>query len=94
MRALALLLASLLLVLQARLWFGEGSVPDVWRLEEAIAAQQAENRRLEERNAALAADVRDLRDGLAAVEERARRELGMIRRGESFYRIVQADHSP
>ena len=88
MRALPLLLAALLIALQARLWFGDGSVPEVWRLEEAIAAQQAENRRLAERNAALAADVRDLRDGLAAVEERARQELGMIRRGESFYRVV------
>ncbi len=94
MRALPLLLAGLLLALQVRLWFGEGSMPDVWRLEQAIAAQQAENDRLGERNAALAADVRDLRDGLAAVEERARRELGMIRRGESFYRIVQRAERP
>ena len=94
MRLLPVLLAALLIALQARLWFGDGSVPEVWRLEEAIAAQQAENRRLEERNAALAADVRDLRDGLAAVEERARRELGMIRRGESFYRVVEGDVRP
>ena len=88
MRLAIALLAVLLVALQARLWLVAGGVPEVWRLQEAVAGQRAENQRLAERNDALAADVRDLKSGLAAVEERARQELGMIREGEVFYRIV------
>lgn len=82
-------LVTLLLVLQYRLWAGDGSVREVWRLKHAIEAQQQENEQLRERNAALQAEVDDLKQGLAAVEERARSELGMIREGETFYQIVE-----
>ena len=88
MRFAAVILGIVLVALQARLWTGEGSVPEVWRLQRAIDERASDNRRLAERNTALAADVRGLKSGLAAVEERARLELGMIREGEVFYRIV------
>ena len=88
MKILAGVLLFLLLVLQGQLWFGQGSLPDLWRLKRAVEAQQDENRQLEERNAALAAEVQDLKGGLEAIEERARSELGMIREGETFYQVT------
>ena len=82
-------LAILLVLLQFKLWFGEGSVMDVWQLEDAIAAQQSTNEQLKERNQALIAEVDDLKQGLDAIEERARNELGMIKKGETFYQVVE-----
>jgi cell division protein FtsB len=87
MRTLIGSLLFLLLLLQGQLWFGQGSLPDLWQLQEAINAQQEENTELETRNEALAAEVRDLKSGLEAIEERARSELGMIRKGETFYQV-------
>ena len=75
-------------LLQFKLWFGEGSVRDVWILDNAIAAQAAENNQLKVRNQTLAAEVDDLKQGLEAIEERARYELGMIKEGETFYQVV------
>jgi len=89
MRWLIALLMVLLVYLQYRLWVGDGSLAEVWRLRGAVAEQRAENARLQERNQALDAEVRDLKEGLEAVEERARSELGMIREGEVFYQIVE-----
>ncbi|WP_440995592.1 cell division protein FtsB [Arhodomonas sp. SL1] len=83
-------LVVLLAGLQWRLWFGDGGVTEVMRLERAAEAQRAENERLEARNAALEADVDDLKSGLEAVEERARRELGMVREGETFFQVTGA----
>jgi cell division protein FtsB len=88
MKPLIAVLAILLVLLQFKLWFGEGSMKDVWRLEDAIAAQSEENAQLAERNQALAAEVADLKQGLEAVEERARSELGMVKQGETFYQVV------
>lgn len=88
MRALAVTLAIVFLILQGQLWLGQGSLPDLWRLRDNIRAQQLENRALQERNLGLAAEVADLKQGLEAVEERARSELGMIRRGETFYQVA------
>lgn len=88
MRTLAVALLLVLAGLQARLWFGDGGVRDVWALERAVSTQEAENERLRTRNRALLADVQDLRVGLAAVEERARSELGMVGRDETFYQVV------
>ena len=88
MKPLIAVLAVLLVLLQFKLWFGEGSMKDVWRLEDAIAAQTKENAQLSERNQALAAEVADLKQGLEAVEERARSELGMVKQGETFYQVV------
>ena len=85
-----LLLLLLLVFMQYQLWFGVGSVPSAMRLKSQADAQAAENATLAKRNAALAAEVADLKGGQAAIEERARAELGMVKKGESFYQIVQA----
>ncbi|KAB7627941.1 cell division protein FtsB [Alkalilimnicola sp. S0819] len=82
-------LAVILLLLQYALWFGEGGLIELWRLEEAVATQRAENTELRQRNVTLEAEVKDLKSGLEAVEERARGELGMIRDGEVFYQVVE-----
>lgn len=89
MRALIVILVLLLVVLQYRLWVGDGSLAEVWRLRQDIAEQRAENERLRTRNQELEAEVTDLKQGLEAVEERARSELGMVRDGETFYQIVE-----
>jgi cell division protein FtsB len=77
-----------LLALQYRLWVSGSGLREVWRLEQAITAQQHENDGLESRNRALAAEVRDLKEGQAALEERARTDLGMIGANETFYQVV------
>lgn len=91
MKALVGVLLTLLLVLQIRLWFGDGSIQEVSRLQKEASASQAEVIRLNARNQALAAEVADLKDGLDAIEERARAELGMISEGESFYQFVKEE---
>jgi len=88
MRWLLWLLVVLLVQLQYRLWVGDGSLAEVWSLYQQVEAQRAENQRLLERNQALEAEVKDLKQGLDAIEERAREELGMIKKGESFYQII------
>ena len=82
-------LALLLLGLQARLWFGEGSLRHVATLEKQVASLSEQNAELAERNRLMAADVRDLKEGTEAVEEIARKDLGMIRDGETFFLIVE-----
>ncbi len=88
MKAIIAALAILFVLLQFKLWFGDGSIKDGWRLKGAIAAQSSENSQLKERNQTLAAEVDDLKQGLEAIEERARNELGMIKKGETFYQVV------
>lgn len=87
-RLLALILLTVLILLQVKLWVGAGGWREVEQLEASVAVQKQENAKLEQRNAALAAEVDDLKRGQAAVEERARAELGMIKPGETFYRVV------
>lgn len=87
-RFVAGFLLTAFLVLQYRLWVSPDGMRDVWRLEQAIAAQTGENDRLTERNSTLAAEVRDLKEGRAAIEERARTDLGMVRPNETFYQVV------
>ncbi|HHJ15297.1 MAG TPA: cell division protein FtsB [Gammaproteobacteria bacterium] len=89
MRWLIWLLVVLLVLLQYRLWVGDGSLAEVWDLYQQVELQRAENGRLRERNQALEAEVKDLKQGLEAIEERAREELGMIRDGETFYQIIE-----
>ncbi|HEV2213060.1 MAG TPA: cell division protein FtsB [Gammaproteobacteria bacterium] len=89
-RLVPLILLLLLVLLQWQLWFGVGSVPSAMRLKSQAEAQTVENAGLIKRNAALQAEVADLKQGQAAIEERARTELGMVKKGESFYQIVQA----
>lgn len=89
LRWLALLFLVILVALQVRLWSGNGSRPQVIELERAVQAQREQNRALSQRNEALAAEVDDLKQGEAAVEERARAELGLIKPGETFYRVIE-----
>ncbi|NOX08296.1 MAG: cell division protein FtsB [Gammaproteobacteria bacterium] len=94
MRWLITILIVLLGLLQYSLWTGEGSMEEVWRLKRSVEAQQAENKRLRERNQALTAEVQDLKQGQEAIEERARSELGMIKQGEEFYQIIRPVQEP
>lgn len=93
MRWLLLILALIFLGLQYKLWVGEGSLAEAWHLKGAVEQQRNENENLRERNRALDAEVRDLKQGLDAVEERARSELGMIRDGETFYQVIEPDRN-
>lgn len=90
MKPLALVLFGLALALQYPLWVGKGSWMRVRELDRQLAEQRDNNARLKARNDALDAEVRDLKEGSDALEERARLELGMIKRDEVFYQVVQA----
>jgi cell division protein FtsB len=87
-KPLAIILAGLVLALQYPLWVGKGSWMRVWELDRNLAQQRDTNQRLKARNDALDAEVRDLKQGLEALEERARLELGMIKKDEIFYQVV------
>ena len=91
MRVLLATFVCALVVLQYRLWLSDDGMREVWRLRDAVAERTQENRMQAARNAALEAEVRDLKQGLAAVEERARTELGMIGPKETFFQIVPAE---
>lgn len=92
MRRLTLVLTMLILALQWPLWFGKGSVFRVWQLERQLTDQTTAVQKLQMRNNALAAEVRDLKIGTGALEERSRVELGMIRKGEIFFQILEPSH--
>ena len=92
MRRLTLMLLVLLAALQWPLWLGKGSWLRVWQLDKQLEVQRAVNETLIARNAALDAEVRDLKTGTDAIEERARSELGMIRQGEVFFQLLQPAH--
>jgi len=94
MRLIVAALALLLLVEQWSLWFGRGGWLRVWELQRQVAAQQGSNIDAANRNEALATEVRSLRAGREAVEERARFELHMIRSDEVFFQFVPANGSP
>lgn len=81
-------LVVILALLQYKLWVGNGSFAEVYRLDQAITAQQQENAAFKERNLALEGEVNDLRHGMDAIEERARSELGMIKENETFFRVI------
>ena len=87
LRIIAAVLLVLVLALQYRLWVSPNGMRDLWRTEKAIEAQTQENERLAERNRTLAAEVRDLKEGLEMVEEKARFELGMVRPDEILVQI-------
>ena len=89
MKTLSFVLAGLLLALQYPLWLGKGSWMKVRELDRSLAEQRQGNARLKERNDALDAEVRDLKQGTEAIEERARLELGMVRKDEIFYQVVE-----
>lgn len=92
MRWVSLILISLLLLLQYPLWLGKGSWLKAWDLVRQVDEQKNINQKTQARNAVLDAEVRDLKQGTEALEERARNELGMVKRDEIFFQIV-GDHS-
>jgi cell division protein FtsB len=94
MNVINTILILLLVLLQYRLWSGNGSLPELWHMEEIKAAQLEENEELKERNQALAAEVMDLKEGMEAIEERARSEMGMIQSGETFFQIINRPEVP
>jgi cell division protein FtsB len=87
-KVLTLILVALIVLLQYPLWLGKGSWLKVWEVDQQLATQYETNEKLKTRNSALDAEVRDLKQGYDAVEERARNELGMIKEGEIFFRSV------
>ena len=89
MKILAGILAALIVLIQYPLWLGKGGWVHAWGAEAKVAAQRAKNGQLELRNAALAAEVVDLKQGTDAIEERARYELGMVKQDEVFFQIVE-----
>jgi cell division protein FtsB len=97
MRIFIAILILLFVWLQYKLWYTDGGLLELWSLKQTIAEQQNTNAALEAKNKVLAAEVEDLKLGTAAIEERARDELGMIKEEETFYQIVDgktdANHS-
>lgn len=94
MRWLTLLLALLIAALQYPLWLGKGSWLRVWEVDQKIAAQKDVNLGLKARNSSLEAEVRDLKQGYDAIEERARSELGMIKQDEVFFQVLENGKAP
>ena len=88
-RPVPLILLGLLLILQMQLWFGRGSIPDVWRLRQQYQDQLQANARSQTDIERLRAELRDLRDGLEMVEERARAEIGMVKPNEIFVQLAK-----
>lgn len=91
MRVLTLIFVILIASLQYPLWLGKGSWLRVWDLNRQITEQKDKNKVLKARNDTLDAEVRDLKQGYAAIEERARSELGMVKSDEVFYQVLQPD---
>jgi cell division protein FtsB len=94
MRTLAYALAAFILLLQYPLWFGKGGWTRVWTLERQVQEQRQANAALGRRNSALDAEVRDLKQGFDAIEERARYELGLIKQDEIFFQVVSPNSRP
>src|SRR5262245_10651846 len=94
MKFVAAGLLILLVLLQYRLWFGDGSVREVAQLQTQISAQEEQNAKLRERNRTLAAEVQDLKKGTTAIEERARTDLGMVGKSATFYQVVSPENAP
>jgi len=87
MKVLGLILFALIILLQYPLWLGKGSWHRVWEVDQQVASQHETNQKYQIRNAALDAEVQDLKQGSVAIEERARNELGMIKQNEIFFQV-------
>jgi cell division protein FtsB len=88
-RLVPIVLITLLVIVNAQLWFGRGSLPNVAKLERDLQAQKASNEEARRTNEQLNAEVSDLKEGLNMVEERARQELGMVKANEIFVQIAK-----
>jgi cell division protein FtsB len=93
LKLIVAILFVLLIWLQYRLWLGDGGIPEVLELEQEIETVQTEVDRLQERNRALDAEVMDLKTGIEAIEERARSEMGMIKKDEIYYQVIDSESS-
>ena len=89
MKLLAGILSALIVLIQYPLWLGKGGWLRVWQIERDVSREISKNNQLEGRNIGLEAEVRDLKQGTEAIEERARYELGMVRQDEVFFQIVE-----
>ena len=93
MRTLIIFLIGVLLLSQYVLWFGKGGIRDVKHMQKQVEKQHREIVELKERNESLSAEVLDLKEGLEAIEERARSEMGMIKEDEIFYQVIESENS-
>jgi len=91
LKLIVAILFVLLIWLQYKLWLGDGGIPEVLELEQEIETVQAEVNTLQERNKALNAEVMDLKKGIEAIEERARSEMGMIKKDEIYYQVIDSE---
>ena len=91
MKKIAFVLLVLLIWLQYKIWLQDGGVPEVLQLQQEVEQVKGEVQKLQERNASLDAEVRDLKKGLDAIEERARSEMGMIKQGEIYYQVIEPE---
>lgn len=89
MKVIILVLTLMLFSLQYKMWGGESSFVSLWQLGSKIESQRLSNDKIKKRNQVLEAEVKDLKIGMNAIEERARIELGMIKQGETFYQVIQ-----
>lgn len=91
-KSVIVLLLAILAILQYRLWISDDGLPSLLRLHYAVEKQAEDNKKLEERNTLLSAEVTDLKSGLEALEERARSELGMVEPGETFFHVIEDEN--
>ena len=89
MKIIIIFLLTLLIWLQYKVWLQDGGIPEVLQLEQEIEVVRSEVKILKERNSSLNAEVKDLKKGLDAIEERARSEMGMLKEGEIYYQVIQ-----
>jgi cell division protein FtsB len=91
LKLIVAILFVLLIWLQYKLWLGDGGIPEVLELEQEIETVEAEVNTLQERNKALGAEVMDLKKGIEAIEERARSEMGMVKKDEIYYQVIDSE---
>ncbi|MCG6937152.1 MAG: cell division protein FtsB [Gammaproteobacteria bacterium] len=92
MKIIAFVLLVLIIWLQYKIWLQDGGLPEVIEMRQEIAEVKTEVEKLQERNSSLDAEVKDLKKGLDAIEERARSEMGMIKKGEVYYQVIEPDN--
>jgi cell division protein FtsB len=88
-KIIAFVLLTLVFWLQYKIWLEDGGIPEILQLEQEIEEFQSEVKSLKERNASLDAEVKDLKKGFDAIEERARSEMGMLKEGEVYYQVIE-----
>ncbi len=93
MKIIASVLLVLLIWLQYKIWLQDGGLPEVMQLQTEIEIEKMEVQALRERNSSLEAEVKDLKTGLRAIEERARSEMGMIKEGEIYFQVIESENS-